>query len=101
MKYKTKIRIPTADPYAYVEIDYEGEPDEVVEVYREFTNLINPKDREGLDLKEFNTALDGYLTTNTMKVEVYESMSRKQKDVIQEYKRAIKRIKYKNENEKS
>ena len=98
MKYKSTIRIPTSDPYAYLEIDYEGEPDEVVEVYREFTNLINPKDTEGLLDKEWNALTDKYLTTNTMKAEEYESLSREQKEKVQWIKRAFKRIKYKNEN---
>lgn len=93
MKYKTTIRIPT-DPYAYLEVDYEGEPDEVVGVYQQFTKLLKPQ--AGLPAKEWNSALDRYLVNNDLDAEVYESMSREQKDLIQEIKRSLARIKSKN-----
>lgn len=89
MKYKTTLRIPT-DAYAYIEVEVEGEPDEIVSAYYEFTKLVKPT--EGLDKKEFNKALDRYLTENTGDTDTYLAMSRSQQDVFQEVKKAFKRI---------
>lgn len=53
------------------------------------------EDKEGLPDKEWNAVTDGYLNTNTMNAETYESLSREQKVKIQWVKRAFKRIKSK------
>jgi hypothetical protein len=91
--FKAKLRIP-CEMYAFVEVECEGGPQEIADNYREFTRLMRPN--EGLPPKEWNKALDTYLETNKMDGEAYEKMSQFQKDVIQEIKRSIKRIDYKN-----
>lgn len=93
---KARLRIPT-DQYAYLEVDFEGTEQEIVEKYRELADLARPQ--EGLTTNEWNAALDRYLEENTMNSEVYQAMSDKQKSLIQEIKRSLKRIDYKNNKE--
>ena len=90
MKYKATLRIPTSDQYAYIEPTVEGTPDEIVSAYYEFIKLIKPQ--EGLDTKDFNKALDRYLTDGTGETEIYVNMSVYQKDIFQEIKKSIKRL---------
>ena len=90
MKYKSKLRIPTSDQYAYIEVDFEGTPEDTISAYYEFTKLVKPA--EGLSAKDFNQALDRYLTEPTGDTDTYLKMSKFQKDVIQEVKKAFKRI---------
>lgn len=89
MNYKARLRIPT-ETYAFIEVDVEGTPDEIVSANFEFTKLTKPN--EGLPHKEWNQALDRYLTSNDGETETYLAMSAKQKDMIQELKKAFKRI---------
>lgn len=46
-----------------------------------------------MDRKSFNNLLDKYLLTNTMLSEEYEKLNEIQKSIIQELKKAFKRIK--------
>lgn len=89
---KITYHIPT-EQYGFVEIEAEGSLGES-DSYETVKAFVVPKasPEEGLDQKEWNTALDGYLTLNTMPSEVYERMSLKQKGLIQEIKKSIKRL---------
>lgn len=89
MNYKAKLRIPT-EQYAYVEVEVEGDPEDIVNAHDEFTRLLTPQ--TGLDSKEFNKALDRYLTKGEGETETYLRMNRDQKLVIQEIKKSFKRI---------
>lgn len=91
MTYKTTFHIPT-EQYGFLEVEYEGEPDDVVEAYRAFKRLLGPQ--EGLPTKDWNATLDEYLKTGDMKSEEYEKMSLSQKQIIQEIKKSVKRIDY-------
>jgi hypothetical protein len=46
----------------------------------------------GIKQREFNVALDRYLSERTIEEEVYMHMSLFQKSVIQEIKKSLKRI---------
>lgn len=46
-----------------------------------------------MERKEWNLLLDKYLLTNTMLSEEYEKLNEIQKSIIQELKKAFKRIK--------
>lgn len=60
----------------------------------------NPFYEDGLDHKEWNNVLDKYLVENVLDSDEYERMNGYQATVIQEIKKAIKRIKAKqNEND--
>ena len=89
-KVKAKIRIPK-DQYAFIELDVEDTVDNIQILYQ---TLI--KADVGLPDKEWRDALDKYITTNSLESHEYEAMSVRQKDIIQEIKRSIKRIEYKN-----
>ena len=107
--YKAEVRIPTK-MYAYLNIQVDGTPEEIVRVHDEFTALVNrPKGAlpggdgkppveiatdvaEGLDRLLFNKALDQYLLDKSMDSDAYEKMSDEQKGVVQELKKAFKRI---------
>ena len=49
--------------------------------------------QEGLEDKEWREVLDMYLVTQKMRCDAYEGMSNEQRNIIQELKRAFKRIK--------
>ena len=49
--------------------------------------------QEGLEDKEWREVLDMYLITSKMRSDKYEDMSMSQRFIIQELKRAFKRIK--------
>lgn len=87
--YKSTIRIPT-EKYAYIEIDFTGTPEEIVDVKNEFTYLT--KSGEGLQVKEFNEALDKYLNEGFMNSEIYMGMSKEQQYIIQSVKKSFNRI---------
>lgn len=73
-------------------MEIEGENiEEVEEISKEFQS------GAGLDQKAWNEALETYLTSNTMHSEDYAEMSKAQQYVIQENKKAFKRIKSKQE----
>lgn len=90
MRYK--IHYKTGD-FCFIEYETENRDDAVQEYY-----VIKAmfEDKEGLQDKEWNALTDKYLTTNTMKAEEYESLSREQKNYIQWVKRAFKRLEVNN-----
>ena len=86
------IRIPT-DQYAYIEIETEGTPDDIIATYRSLKNAYNCG--EGLLDKDWRMVLDRYLWEDgKMEQSQYESMSEIQQLVIQEIKKSKKRSKY-------
>lgn len=95
MNYKARLRIPT-EMYAYVEVDVEGEPHDIVSAYHEFTRLVKPQ--EGLPVKDFNAFIDRQLNNEENHLEVWEKMSDQQKFIVNEIKKAIKRIEAKHAN---
>lgn len=89
MKVKLHIAI---DSYEFAEVEVDEE--EADTVYSRIKERF--ADKEGLVTKEWNKALETYLSTNELESDTYERMSAKQKGLIQEIKRAVKRINYKN-----
>lgn len=90
---KIKLHIPT-EQYGFVEAEFdwleEGKIIDPAEAYKQIGDLFRPQ--EGLSPKDFNQFLDKYLTENTGDLEVYNGMSDAQKAVIQEIKKAFKRL---------
>lgn len=87
--FKAQLRIPT-EMYAYIEVSVEGTAEDILDAYKEFNEIIKPK--AGLSQKDFNACLDRYLNDGTGETEVYLAMSPSQQAVIQEIKKAFKRI---------
>ena len=93
---KATLRIPT-EQYAFMEVEIEVKDiDEAHEKYLELQATIENKG--GLEVKEWNIALDKYLSTNSLLESEYMQMSSPQQHIIQEIKKSFKRIN-KNDNE--
>lgn len=95
---KIKLHIPT-EQYGFVEVEAEANSvEEAIEAYKatkspELPDVASLGANGGLDTKEWQRTLDGYLSLGTMPSDVYERMSVNQKQFVQEIKRAFKRIK--------
>ncbi len=92
-KLKAVIRVPS-EQYAFIEVEVEETPERILEIHDQFLKAVKPQ--EGIADKEWRTALDRYLTNNDMDADVYASMSPTQKLIIQEIKKSIGRVNYKN-----
>lgn len=95
---KASLRIPTKEPYAFIEVNSEGTPAEVFAEYQTMTNIVNgteaiPTVYESLKNLDFNKVLDKYLSTSHLEAQEYEACDELQKQVLQTIKRAFKRIK--------
>ena len=94
---KAKLHIPT-ESFGFVEVEQEvGSIEEAIEAYKalkapELPNVESLEANGGLDTKEWNLALDGYLSVKTMPSDLYERMSPGQKAFIQVIKRSYKRL---------
>lgn len=89
----TKLRIPTQDQYAYLEVEFEGTTEEAFIEYKRVTAMV--QGGVGLTDKEFNAVLDEYLTTKTISngADLYEKMNVSQQSTIQTIKRSHARTK--------
>jgi hypothetical protein len=85
------LRIPTNDQYGFIEVQFEGTPDEAYEEYRRLVALV--KGGGGLERKEFIAILDEYLTTKKLSGDpgVLSQMNDDQQLVIQEIKKSYAR----------
>lgn len=70
---------------------------EISELGNELADYASKISTGGISTKEFNEALDRYLTDGTGETDVYLRMSESQKAVFQEVKKSLKRIKAKQE----
>lgn len=89
---KATLRIPT-EMYAYIEVEIEKDSaEEVIDEYNRITALY--KGGAGLTEKQFNAALDEYLSTGSVRngTELYEQMTPEQRNIMQTVKRSVKRI---------
>ena len=92
-----KIHVPT-EQYGYAEAEAET-PEQAKELYNHIKQVFNSTDfASKLTVDEWNKALERYLSSGELHSEEYANMSQEQKRVIQEIKRAVKRIEYKNKN---
>jgi hypothetical protein len=89
----TILRIPTADPYAYIEVQFDGTPDEAFDEYKRLTALV--KGGAGLERKDFIAILDDYLKTGQMTGDpgILSEMSDDQQLVISEIRKSFGRNK--------
>jgi len=96
---KATLRIPTAEQYAYIEVQVDGTSDEIVGAYEEMTKAV--KGGEGLSDKEYNAWTDKYITgggdgMDSNDLELYHKMDKEQQSHIQWMKRSLKRLEAKN-----
>ena len=89
---KATFRIPAKEMYGYIELETEVETvEQALDGYKGAMAQYNSSG-VGLDPKEWNRALDGYLTVGNCPSDVYERMNDEQKRVMQEIKKSLKRI---------
>lgn len=87
----TKLRIPTQDQFAFLEVEFKGTADEAYAEYRRITAMV--QGGEGLDSKEFNRVIDEYIWgSGTMKEEEYHAMNPSQQSFVQTVKLSRKRF---------
>lgn len=91
-----KLHIPT-EQYGFVEVEVDVPLEDLKLTYNEIKRQFDTN-TQGIDQKAWNKALDRYLSDNTMEADLYASMSDAQKYVIQEIKKSVKRIAYKDTN---
>ena len=80
--------------YAFINVQVEGEPDEIVKAYHEFTELVKVQP-QGLPDKDFRAILDDLMDDQSISGDpgdVDEKMSPQQKLIINEVKKSIKRL---------
>ena len=85
-----KIHIRT-EQYGFIEEDVDSVLDALI-ISKEVKALFYGSEASKLTDSEWRSALDTYLTSNTMHAEQYANMSAIQKYVIQEIKKSVKRI---------
>lgn len=90
---KVTYRIPTAEQYAYVEVEGdEKSAESIAENYRNLTKAITGG--TGMDTKDFNKVLDKYIWGDgTMLADEYAAMNLEQQSIIQCIKRSRARNK--------
>src|ERR1700733_12554855 len=94
---KAILRLPTLEQYAYIECEFEGTEEEIVDEYKKLKMLVTGS--VGLDTKDFNRVLDKYIWGDeTMLADEYAVMNLEQQNIVQPIKRTRARNKTKNQN---
>lgn len=93
---KATLHFKTGD-FEFIETEVEGEPEAVIETYRTFHKLYNGG--EGLPTKEYNAFIERQLMEQPNQMEEYIQMSDEQKGTVQTIKRALLRLKSREEHE--
>ena len=88
-----ELRVPTADMYAYMNIQFRGTADEAFTEHQRLMSMV--KGGAGLERKDFIKVLDEYLSTKQLSGDpgIIEQMSPDQQLVISEIRRSFTRIK--------
>lgn len=88
----TRLRVPTNEQYAYIEVEFLGTTDEALAEYRRLVHEVN--NERGLSVKDFNEVLDTYLSDKpvTNGTESWAAMSTFQKAVFNEIKKSKARL---------
>lgn len=86
---KTTLRVPTAEPYAYVEFELDAPTiGDAMQLYKEATAFVTGG--VGMDTREFNAVLDELMTKNSISGDpgMVERMNIEQQSIIQAVKRS-------------
>ena len=96
--FKATLRVPTAEQYAFCEIELEDTAENIADAYYELTRTFKPK--EGLSDKDFNEFLENQALGNDKNhIETYNLMSEEQKKQVQCNKRLFARLKAKTDKQ--
>lgn len=95
MKYQ--FQIVGAQQYEYIMGEHDfSSPEAAVEAYKALREAYSPKGGPGISTKEWNAAIDRYLTDGTGETEQFFRMSKSQQDCLQEIKKSYNRIEARN-----
>jgi len=89
-KNKAILRIPTTEQYAYVEVQVEGTPSEIADLYREYTDAMTGG--EGLNVQAWAKVRDHYALTGQIAVEDHEICNKLQRYILGQFKKALKKV---------
>ena len=90
---KSKLHIPT-EQFGFTEIEVETETaEEALDLYQSLSRYVNVQPKGALSPKDYDLFIENMLLGKGNSVEMYETMSQKQRDFVQIIKRAIKRLK--------
>ncbi|HEY6021402.1 MAG TPA: hypothetical protein VIY48_16300 [Candidatus Paceibacterota bacterium] len=94
---KTTLRLPTKDPFAFIEVELEGDlqPEEIVERYGSLHGAYwnRTKAGTGLDKKTFDAMLDDYIWNGgSWKEEQFSKLNEEQQTIVQAIKRSKNRV---------
>jgi len=96
------IRVPLAQ-YSYLEYQFEGTVDEAIEEHNEVIRKYNEILKANADPTlskltpaEWNNAIDGYLSSQTVDIDYFDRMSERQKRMFNELKKSFNRLSSKN-----
>lgn len=92
-EYEAILRVPTAEPYAYLEIKVYNDAEAIYAAYQRFTKLI--KGEEGISDSEFDQFIENQISGKGNLLGTYNRMSNEQRKYVQINKRAVSRIHYK------
>jgi hypothetical protein len=97
---RAKLRIPTAESFAFIEVDMEGDEHEIHDTYQRMTAIV--RSGFGLDDTEWHQLLDEYRTTGKIVGDpgMLEACNAEQKRVLNELKKSFKRANYKEDKQK-
>lgn len=93
---KASLRIPMKESYAYIEVQVEGDEQEIVSQYQKLT--IAAQEGFGLEEARWQPLLDEFISKKKIMGDpgIMEEMNGEQKRIINEIKKSYKRINYKN-----
>lgn len=91
LKYNCQIRVPTKEPYAYIELNVEDTVENIKGIYDEFTAKFTGSTNHSKFYQYLTTLVDSNLKT-WGDSNYYESLTDEQKMVAQSLKRYVKRI---------
>jgi len=92
-----KLRVPTPEPFSFIEFEFEGTPEGAMEEYRRLTIAVK-EEKEGLSKKEFEEIMDLMIEREPIQQDpgILEGMNPAQKYIFDFVRKSIGRIDYKN-----
>lgn len=90
---KIVVHVPV-EQFGFVSAEYDtDDPKSSYEAYNAIADAFKPQPSNSLPTKDFNKFIDNMLLGESNHISQYEQMSPKQIEVVQEIKKALKRIK--------
>ena len=91
-----QLRVPTPDPFAFIEFQFEGTPEQAIDEYRRLTTAV--KDNAGIPVKEFEEIIDLMVAREPIQGDpgIIENFNSAQKWGYDLVRKSMNRVDYKN-----